>query len=76
MILNFELASFKFIFLLMNLASAFAEIAKNNLKKPAALSGAQEEFSYEQLWDQSLWVERAIARRISTSNQEPASRSG
>ncbi|MEP6663118.1 MAG: long-chain fatty acid--CoA ligase [Verrucomicrobiota bacterium] len=39
----------------MNLPNAFAEVAKNNLQKPALFWG-DEEFSYGQLWAQSLWL--------------------
>lgn len=45
----------------MNLASAFADIAKNNLKKPALFWG-DEEFTYEQFWAQSLWVSEQLQR--------------
>src|SRR4051812_1889018 len=45
----------------MNLATAFANVAKNNLKKPALFWG-EEEFSYEQLWSQSVWLSEQLKK--------------
>ncbi len=56
----------------MNLASAFAEIAKNHLKKPAVFWG-DEEFSYGQLWTQSLWVSQQLRNNFSI---QPGARVG
>src|SRR5690348_16006316 len=47
----------------MNLASAFATVAKNNLKKPVLFWG-DEEFSYEQLWSQSLWLSGELKEKF------------
>ena len=47
----------------MNLASAFANSARNNPKKPALFWG-DEEFSYEQLWSQSLWVGEQLQKHF------------
>lgn len=43
----------------MNLANAFAESAKKNSRKLAIYWG-EEEFSYEQLWTQTLWVSQRL----------------
>ncbi|MFN7139551.1 MAG: long-chain-fatty-acid--CoA ligase [Limisphaerales bacterium] len=43
----------------MNLAQAFAESAVKNLKKPAIFWG-EEEFSYGQLWSQTVWLSQRL----------------
>jgi long-chain acyl-CoA synthetase len=54
----------------MNLATAFANVAKNNLKKPALFWG-DDEFSYEQLWSQSLWLNEQLQKQF---NVKPGAR--
>jgi long-chain acyl-CoA synthetase len=39
----------------MNLASAFADVVKQNSSKHAIYWG-EEEFTYEQVWAQAVWV--------------------